>query len=121
MSLAGDALNGIGLWITRKERKQERDDAAVLSVLTAVNATKGYLARRKRGEGTDREVEANLVELWTAASVHIRRSDPDLAMRLQDKADYWTNPENWTANEVVQNGIQIDAIAEEGKRLLRDV
>lgn len=24
MSIAGDALNGIGLWITRRERRQER-------------------------------------------------------------------------------------------------
>jgi len=38
MSVAGDALNGIGIgsWITRRERKQDRGDAAVGSVLTAV-------------------------------------------------------------------------------------
>jgi hypothetical protein len=36
MSVAGIALNGIGLRITRRERKHERDGAAVGSVLTAV-------------------------------------------------------------------------------------
>ena len=118
MSLASDALNGVGLWITRNERKQERDDAAVRSVLTAVNTTKRYLARRERGEPIDRDAEAELVELWTAASVHIRRTDTSLAIRLQKKADYWTNPENWADEEIVNNGIQIDKIAEDSERLL---
>ncbi len=118
MSLASDALNGIGLWITRAERKKERDDAAVRSVLTAVNTTKLYLARRERGEPIDRESEAKLVELWTSASVHIRRTDSDLANRLQAKADYWTNPDRWSNEEIVNNGIQIDKIADEGERLL---
>ena len=118
MSLATDALNGVGLWITRRERSRERDDAAVRSVLTAVNTTKLYLARRGRGEPIDREAEAKLVELWTSASVHIRRTDSDLAKRLQKKADSWTNPENWADEEIVNNGIQIDKIAEEAERLL---
>ena len=120
MSLASDALNGVGLWITRRERQQARDDAAVRSVLTAVNTTKRYLARPDRGE-RDREAEAELVELWTAASVHIRRTDSRLARKLQRKAEHWTNPENWTDEEIASSGIQIDDIAEEGRRLLSAV
>ena len=121
MSLAGEALTGVGLWITRRERKQERDDAAVRDVLTAVHTTKRYLASRERGEPIDRESEAELVTLWTTASVHIRRTDPGLAQRLQLKAEYWTNPENWAPEEIVSNGILIEEIAEEGRRLLTDV
>jgi len=121
MSVAGEVLNGVGLWITRKERKQERDDAAVRSVMTALNTTKRYLASRERGEPIDREAEAELVELWTAASVHIRRTEPGLAMRLQDKAEYWTNPENWTDEEIADNGIRIEDIAEKARRLLSAV
>lgn len=118
MSIAGELLNGVGLWITRKERKEDRDDAAVRSVLTAVNTTKRYLASRQRGEPVDHDIEAELVELWTSASVHIRRTDPELSMRLQEKAEYWTDPENWTGEEVASNRIQIDEIAKEGRRLL---
>jgi len=118
MSLAGDALNAIAHWITRKERQRERDDAAVKAVLTAVNKTKEYIAGLDRGEHIDRMAEAKLVKLWTTASVHIRRTDPDLAVRLQMKAEYWTNPENWTDKEIADNRIQIDEIAKEGRRLL---
>ena len=121
MSLAGEALSGVGLWITRRERQQDRDDAAVGSVLTAVNATKSYLARRERGEPIDRQAEGELVTLWTTASVHIRRTDADLALRLQEKAEYWTNPGNWSDDDIVHNRIRIGDIAEEGRRLLGDV
>ena len=119
MSLASDALNGLGLWIMRKERKDERDDAAVRSVLTALNTTKSYIARRVRGEAIDRRSESKLVHLWTSAAVQIRRSDSDLAVRLQQKAEYWTNPENWTEQEVRENRIQIDEITAEATKLLR--
>jgi hypothetical protein len=118
MSVAGDTLSGIGLWVAREERKEERDDAALQGLLTALNTTKVYIAHRERGELIDREKEARLVELWTAAAVQIRRSDEHLAMRLQAKAEYWTNPENWTADEVRENRFQIDQISHEAKKLL---
>ncbi len=121
MSVAGETLTGIGLWITRRKRTQERDDTAVRSVLTALTRTKLYVAKRDRGDPIDREAEDELVELWTTASVHIRRTDPDLALRLTKKADYWTDPENWTTEEIVNNRIQIDDIAKEATRLLKAV
>lgn len=121
MSLASEALTGIGLWITRSERKRDRDDAAVGSVLTAVNSTKSYLARLDRDEPIDHQAEAQLVALWTAAAVHIRRTDADLADRLQLKAEYWTNPREWQGSEIVSNRIRIDEIAAEGRRLLREL
>ena len=121
MSMASEALGAIGLWLSRRERKQDRDDIAVVSVLSAIDKTKIYLASRDRGEPADRAIEAELVTLWTAAAVHIRRTDPDLAVRLRNKADYWTNPENWTDLEIIQNRIQIEAIEAEGRRLLESV
>ena len=121
MSVANDILNGVGLWITREERANERDDAAIKSVLDAVNSTKRYLASLDRGEGINRESEATLVDLWTTASVHIRRTDPDLSVRLQEKAEYWTNPEYWTGDEEAENRIQIDRISNEARNLLKGI
>ena len=121
MTIASDALNGIGLWLTRRERKQERDDAAIQSVLVAVNRTKSYIARLDRGEAADPAAEAELVALWTTAAVHIRRTDADLANRLQMKAEYWTNPNEWNDDNVDHNRIRIDQIAAEARRLLSDV
>lgn len=119
MSLPGDLLGGVGLWVAREERKEEHDDAALQSLLSALNTTKTYIARRERGEPIDRDKEEKLVDLWTAAAVQIHRSDPDLATRLQDKALYWTNPDHWSPEEVHANRIQIDSISKEANRLLR--
>jgi len=121
MTIASDALNGIGLWLTRRERKQERDDAAIKSVLDAVNQTKSYIARLDRGYGEDSDKEEQLVALWTTAAVHIRRTDAELANRLQMKAEYWTNPRQWSDDDVRKNRIRISEIAKEARRLLRNV
>ena len=37
MSLGTELINAVNLWITRAEHKYARDDAAILSVLTASN------------------------------------------------------------------------------------
>ena len=65
-----------------------------------------------------RASEGKLVSLWTSAAVHIRHTDIDLAERLLMKANYWTNPEHWSAEEVSENGIEIETISKEGERLL---
>jgi|TARA_R100001369_G_scaffold81698_1_gene112972 hypothetical protein len=119
MSVANDILNGVGLWIAREERANERDDAAIRSVLEAVNSTKRYLASLDRGEPVNRESEGTLVDLWTNASVHIRRTDLDLSVRLQEKAEYWTNPENWPGDDEAENRIQIDRISRDARNLLK--
>ena len=98
------------------ERKQDRDDAAVSSVLTAVNSMKKYLARLDRGDPIDDQVEGELVALWTTAAVHIRTHRRELADRLQLKAEYWTNPREWENERSCQLN-PIDEIAEEGRRL----
>ena len=89
--------------------------------MTAINTTKRYLARLDRGDPIDSQIEAELVTLWTTAAVHIRRTDVDLADRLQRKAEYWTNPREWADEDVANNRIRIDEIAAEGRRLLREV
>ncbi len=116
-SFASDALNGVGLWITRREPSRERDDTAVLSVLTALNMTQRYLAGPERGEEVDGSAEGELMELWASASVQIRRTDSDLAEKLLEEAD-WANPMHWSEKDVVDNGIQIDKMADEAVRLL---
>lgn len=119
--LATGMLNGIALWLTRKEREHERDDAALRALLTALNTTKRYIARLDRGDDDNFEVEAELVQLWQEAAVQIRRTDADLGARLQMKAEYWTNPRNWSDESIRDNGITIDRVSREAERLLSDV
>lgn len=112
-----DGVQQVGDWIDKVARRHERADAAVKAVLLALNETKAYLADWERG-AKSRERELVLVRLWTDAAVAIRRKDRDFAHQLQAKAEYWTDPEKWSSEDVRRVGIQIDAIAGRARSLL---
>ncbi len=118
MSVLFDAISQIGDWLDRGARRAEREDAAVKAVLLAVNETKLYIASLDRGEPHRREHERLLVQLWTDAAVAIRRSDPELAERLQMKAEYWADPENWTEHDIKSAAIGIETVATRARALL---
>jgi hypothetical protein len=120
MSMLLDAIGQVGNWLDRRDRRGERDDAAVKAVLLAVNETKLYIASLDRGEPQRRNQERLLVQLWTDAAVAIRRSDPHLAERLQMKAEYWADPENWSDNDVQSAEIGIESVAARARALLSE-
>jgi hypothetical protein len=112
------AALAIGTWLMNlREKKLKRDDDAVKTVLLALNETEAYIAESKETK-RDRARERRLVTFWTDAAVAIRRNDPDLAGRLEAKAQYWTDPENWTPADVKRAGIQIKVVAADAKALL---
>jgi len=118
MSMLIDAIGQVGDWLDRRARRAEREDAAVKAVLLAVNETKLYIASLDRGEPKRRDQERLLVQLWTDSAVAIRRSDPDLAERLQMKAEYWADPENWSDDDVRAAMIGIETVATRARALL---
>jgi hypothetical protein len=112
------AAVAIGTWLLNQREKQlKRDDDAVKTVLLALNETESYIAEWNAGK-RDRSRERRLVTFWTDAAVAIRRKDADLAQRLEMKASYWTNPDNWTAADVERAGIQIKVVADDARALL---
>lgn len=117
MGALTDAISQIGGWLDRTEKRQERADAAVKAVLLALNETQAYIADWNSGRRS-REREVALVRLWTDAAVAIRRKYPDFAQRLQMKAEYWTDPERWTAADVERAGIRIKTVAAQARALL---
>lgn len=115
----GDALTAIAGWLERRQRRAERDDAAIRSLLLAVNETKRYIARYRRGPAPPRDQEGELVRLWTEAAVAVRHVDPVLAGRLQMKAEYWADPTSWTDRDIRTAGIRIEEIAAAARAQLR--
>lgn len=113
-----DAITAVKEYVDLASRKAARDDAALRALLAAVNQTKRYLAAKTRGEAVNREREGDLVELWTEAAVQLRRTDPKLARKLQIKAEYWADPEQWTANEVRRASITIEEVAASARVLI---
>jgi hypothetical protein len=112
-----EKISQIGGWLDYLAKQQERADAAVKAVLLAVNETQAYITDWSAGKRV-RERELLLVRLWTDAAVAIRRKYPDFAQRLQIKAQYWTDPERWTAADVERAGIEIEKVAGQARAFL---
>ena len=112
-----DAVGQLDGWLDRLAKRRERADAAVKAVLLALNETQAYIADWNTGNRV-RERELLLARLWTDAAVAIRRKYPDFAQQLQMKAQYWTDPERWTATDVERAGISIKSVAGRARALL---
>jgi hypothetical protein len=117
MGLLTFSIEQIGKWLDRQGRRQQRSDAAVKAILLALNETQAYIADW-RAEQRSRERELFLVRLWTDAAVAIRSKDRAFAEQLQMKAEYWTDPMQWTDADVRRAGIRIKSVAGRARALL---
>jgi len=113
------ALNQLGPWLEARRHHADKADAAVRAVLLAVVETKTYIADTRGGLPSIRDRERGLVQLWTEAAVAVRRTDPDLADRLQMKAESWADPSQWTDAEIQRARIGIDSVAAAARTLLK--
>ncbi len=59
-----------------------------------------------------------LLRMWAATSIPLRHFDRDLAQRCLEKSDYWLNPDNYSAPEIVQFRIGIEQVYKDAKKLL---
>jgi hypothetical protein len=110
--------------------KNEKYERALEAVWEALNETKIYIGSIERRMAnpdhspTDPErarkdeAEAQLSRLWKNAALKIRHYDPDLASRLTRKADYWANPDKWSAADVIRARITIDEVDNEATLLM---
>ena len=74
-------LGVIGLIRDGKVKRDEKIDAALHALHTALCETKAYVARLNDGDKPDRQHEYKIAHLWHDASVPLRHVDPDLAHR----------------------------------------
>ena len=94
-------------------QSSERDAAQALS--DAVAATQGVVAR-----GGERDsVNYELTSAWFKASLAFRDAGEDELSRLcRLKGEYWTDPANWTVEQIGRADIGLKRMARELKRIL---
>jgi hypothetical protein len=78
------------------------------------------VAALDRTSPRDRGVEAQLSTLWQQASIAFYGIDGQLAERLQLKAEYWTQPEQWSDQQVADANISLQRVAEYTRQLLHE-
>jgi hypothetical protein len=118
--IADYAANAIGE--IRKANKETRNQwkTAVSELQKAVLQTKVYVSALDCGEPVSRRTEKQLVALWRDAANGFYDLDGTLAERLQLKAEYWTQPQAWTGQQVRDAGIALDHVAEYTRQLLHE-
>lgn len=111
-------MSAMGLIRAGKKQRDEKLDQALFALYTALVETKAYVSELNNGKRRNKKKEWALARLWHDASVPIRYIDKDLANRCFIKGGYWTEPELWTEAKIKKNGIALDRVFEETRKLL---
>lgn len=105
--------------LARGQQPTPPNQLAIRAVWSAVDNTRMYLRMIENGQVKAKEPNPELVALWSDASLGIAKFDPELAMRLRAKAEYWSDPRRWKKQQINDAGIQIDSIAADARALLQ--
>ncbi|ERS08393.1 hypothetical protein Q673_04860 [Marinobacter sp. EN3] len=102
----------------KKMNKTGEAVQALCSVIDASEKTQTYLQRRAEGAGRDRETEYELAQEWSRAAFIISRINKDLSVRLDQKSQFWRNPETWDAGKGKKVDISLESVKQDAKRLM---
>jgi hypothetical protein len=97
--------------------KRELKDAGLRAISTALTETKLYYKGRAAGNPRNFDTEAQLAKAWAAAAIPLRHFDQSLAMTCEHKADFWTDPEHWTAEDLERVGIRLESVSDAYRKL----
>lgn len=112
-------LQSLLAWFQKHQGvKDEQKDLALQAMNKALIATKKYLEEKGAEGSADRTREFELAELWADAATKTRYASADLAARLNDKSEYWSEPLKWWREEIHLKKIDLESVQHEVKRLL---
>lgn len=119
-AVADYAARVIGAVVNADTATRTRWKTAVEQLQDSVLQTQLYVSTLDRAQLPDRTVEERLVGLWRVAATAFYGLDGALAERLQLKAEYWTQPDLWSAQQVRDAGIALEHVAQLTRQLLRE-
>jgi hypothetical protein len=107
----------LGPIATLSKEKREVKDNALRAISIALQETKLYYRDLGRGRPRNMDVEAQLAKYWAAAAIPLRHIDEELAMTCEYKAEFWTDPDQWSAEAIERLGIKLDDVSQAYRRL----
>lgn len=112
-------LQSLLAWFQKNRSvKDEQKTLALNAMNKALIATKKYIEIKGADGAADRTREFELAELWADAAIKARHASGDLAARLNDKSQYWSEPLKWSHEEVLLRKIDLESVQHEVKQLL---
>ena len=118
ISLFVDMLGRVGSAMNyrraRREQQQALREAAVYSLMRAVNLTKAYFAdRRSKSSARDRTAERELTRAWEIAGKDMHKVGGrarSVAIRCFRKGRFWANPDEWTNEDIKKGDISLQRL-----------
>lgn len=96
--------------------KKNKSYEAIEAIHKAANATRAYFNSTDYKDGLP---NTELSNLWLNAASAVRKLDEDLYGRLLEKANFWSNPSNWSVSDVEKARIYIDEILRDTKKMIQ--
>jgi hypothetical protein len=119
-SLLGPLQNLLGTFQAERHYRDEKKDAALLAINTALIETKKYIEESEGKKNFSRAREFQLSQLWSEAATKARYANAALALRMQDKSLYWSDQLEWPEDIVSGKEIDIDSIQNTVNDLLKE-
>jgi hypothetical protein len=107
----------LGPIATLSRDRRELKDSALRAISTALLETKLYYRDQTSGKARNMDVEAQLSKYWAAAAIPLRHIDEELAMTCEYKADFWTQPDNWSDEDVRRVGIKLGDVSDAYRKI----
>lgn len=109
----------LGPIATLSKNRRELKDSALRAISNALDETYLYYRDMEKGSERNPDREALLVKYWSAAAIPIRHFDQELSNICDIKSEYWTNPEHYTNDNIVDMGIRLDDVRQAYRQLLK--
>lgn len=109
----------LGPIATLSKDRRELKDSALRAISNALDETYLYYRDMEKGSERNPDRESLLVKYWSAAAIPIRHFDQDLSTICDRKSEYWTNPEHYTNENIVNMGIRLDDVRQAYRQLLK--
>jgi hypothetical protein len=119
-SLLGPLQNLLGTFQAERHYQDEKKDAALSAINTALIETKKYIEESEGKKNFNRPREYQLSQLWSDAATKARYASADLSLRMQDKSLYWSDNLELPRDLILDKGIDIDSIQKTVNDLLKE-
>jgi hypothetical protein len=97
----------------KKEKKQKAFEACE-AIQRAANKTTDFLTSSSKKTKPNKE----LSDIWLDAAKAVRDLDVGIYNRLLAKAEYWSNPRDWTKEKVEEANIRLDSLRKDSKAMI---
>ena len=111
--------SSLGSIATASKENEKKKDRALRAVSYALDETYLYYRDMKNGHLKDRDREAQLVKLWSAAAIPLRHFDLYLANICDRKSEYWIAPESYTNEDIEKLGIKLSDVRRAYRKLMK--